>query len=180
MVVHRVVDQVWPTVRTDGPALCRYAPNAPRAVPRRCSSPLYSSGSSGSAPSVPLGLQLRVGLLEGVGDVLEEDQPEHDVLVLGGVHAAAQRVGHLPELGLVTGGDAVLGGHGAFTSGRSVRVGSASRPDGIASSRWTGSLAVGTRASVPLPELVGQDPQERVRLHPVHVVRALELVEHAD
>ena len=40
-------------------------------------------------------------LLEGVGDVLEEDQAEDDVLVFGGVHAAAQRVGHLPELGLV-------------------------------------------------------------------------------
>ena len=37
---------------------------------------------------VTLGLQLGVGLLEGVGDVLEEDQPEDDVLVLGGVHAA--------------------------------------------------------------------------------------------
>jgi len=42
-----------------------------------------------------------VQLLEGVGDVLEEDQVEDDVLVLGGVHAAAQGVGHLPELGFV-------------------------------------------------------------------------------
>ena len=48
-----------------------------------------------------LGLELGVLLLEGVGDVLEEDQAEDDVLVLGGVHAAAERVGHLPELGLV-------------------------------------------------------------------------------
>ena len=45
-----------------------------------------------------LGFELRVLLLEGVGDVLEEDQAEDDVLVLGGVHAAAERVGHLPEL----------------------------------------------------------------------------------
>ena len=43
-------------------------------------------------------------LLEGVGDVLEEHQAEHDVLVLGGVHAAAQRVGHLPELRFVADG----------------------------------------------------------------------------
>jgi hypothetical protein len=59
----------------------------------------------------PLGVEPRVLLLEGVGDVLEEDQPEHDVLVLGGIHAAAQRVGHPPELGLVTdgGGGAVRG-----------------------------------------------------------------------
>ena len=37
-------------------------------------------------------------LLEGVGDVLQEDQPEHDVLVLGGVHVAAELVGRRPEL----------------------------------------------------------------------------------
>ena len=37
-----------------------------------------------------------MALLEGVGDVLEEDQTEHDVLVLGGVQAAAQGVGHAP------------------------------------------------------------------------------------
>ena len=46
-------------------------------------------------------LQLRVGLLEGIGDVLEEDQAEDDVLVLGGVHAAPEGVGHLPQLGPV-------------------------------------------------------------------------------
>src|SRR5690606_39067283 len=40
-------------------------------------------------------------LLESVGNVLEEDQPEDDVLVLRRVHRAAERVGHLPELGLV-------------------------------------------------------------------------------
>ena len=42
-------------------------------------------------------LQLRVGFLERVGDVLEEDQAKDDVLVLGGVHAAAQGVGHAPH-----------------------------------------------------------------------------------
>ena len=30
------------------------------------------------------------------------------MLVLGGVHAAAQRVGHLPEFGLVAGGGAIV------------------------------------------------------------------------
>ena len=39
-----------------------------------------------------------VPLLEGVGDVLEEDQAEDDVLVLGRVHVAAQLVGGGPEL----------------------------------------------------------------------------------
>jgi hypothetical protein len=48
-----------------------------------------------------LGDEPRVVLLEGVGDVLEEDETQDDVLVLGRVHAAAQGVGHLPELGLV-------------------------------------------------------------------------------
>ena len=38
--------------------------------------------------------------LEGVGDVLEEDQAEDDVLVLGRVHVVAERVGGRPELGL--------------------------------------------------------------------------------
>ena len=48
-----------------------------------------------------LGYELGVMLLESVGDVLEKDQAEDNVLVLGGVHAAAQRIGHLPELGFV-------------------------------------------------------------------------------
>jgi hypothetical protein len=43
----------------------------------------------------------RVPLLEGVRDVIEEDEAEHDVLVLGSVHRAAERVGLLPELDLV-------------------------------------------------------------------------------
>ena len=40
--------------------------------------------------------ELRVLLLERVGDVLHEDQAEDDVLVFCGVHAAAKRIGHLP------------------------------------------------------------------------------------
>jgi hypothetical protein len=60
-----------------------------------------------------LGDQPGVLLLEGVGDVLEKDEPEHDVLVLGGVHAAAQRIGHLPELGFVAEGGGGVGLPGA-------------------------------------------------------------------
>ena len=56
---------------------------------------------------VHLGFELGVGFLEGVGDVLEEDQAEDDVLVLGGVHAAPQGVGHPPQLGPVVGDDGV-------------------------------------------------------------------------
>lgn len=37
-------------------------------------------------------------LLEGVGDVLQEDEVEDDVLVLGRVHVAAQLVRCQPEL----------------------------------------------------------------------------------
>jgi len=40
-----------------------------------------------------------VALGEGVGDVLEEDQPQHDVLVLGRIHVGAQGVGGPPEFG---------------------------------------------------------------------------------
>ena len=46
-------------------------------------------------------LRRRAELFEGVRDVLEEDQAEHHMLVFGRVHAAAQRVGHLPELLLI-------------------------------------------------------------------------------
>jgi hypothetical protein len=43
----------------------------------------------GVSALVLLGLKLGVLRLEGVGDVLEEDQAEDDVFVFGGVHAAA-------------------------------------------------------------------------------------------
>ena len=39
--------------------------------------------------------------LKGVGDVLEEDEAKDDVLVLGGIHAAPQGIGHAPIVGLV-------------------------------------------------------------------------------
>ena len=37
-------------------------------------------------------------LLEGIRDVLEEDQAEHDVFVLGSVHVGSQRIGGPPEV----------------------------------------------------------------------------------
>ena len=41
--------------------------------------------------------QLVAALVEGVADVLQEDQAEHDVLVLGRIHRRAQLVGRRPE-----------------------------------------------------------------------------------
>jgi hypothetical protein len=55
-----------------------------------------------------LSLELGVFGFEGVGDVLEEDQAEDDMLVLGCVHVVAQRVGGFPELGFVTEGGGSL------------------------------------------------------------------------
>ena len=63
-------------------------------------------GVSGVGALRLLGQQRGVLLFERVGNVLQEQQAEADVLVLGGVHAAAQRVGHLPELGFVADGGA--------------------------------------------------------------------------
>jgi hypothetical protein len=41
-------------------------------------------------------------LLEGVGDVLQEDEAEHHVLVFGRIHRAAEGICCLPEAGLET------------------------------------------------------------------------------
>ena len=63
--------------------------------------------------------QGRVLLLERVGDVLEEDEAEHHVLVLGRVHVAAHLVGRGPELLLEAEGLAVavlLDGLSPFTT----------------------------------------------------------------
>ena len=43
------------------------------------------------------GAELGVEFLEGVRNVFEEDQAQHHMLVLGGVHMAAQLVGGAPE-----------------------------------------------------------------------------------
>ncbi len=40
--------------------------------------------------------------LEGIGDVFQEDQPEGDMLVVAGLHVAAQFVGGLEQFGLET------------------------------------------------------------------------------
>ena len=52
--------------------------------------------------------------LEGVGDVLQEDEAEDDVLVFRGVHVVAELVGGEPELGL----EAEVGGGVFRRSGR--------------------------------------------------------------
>ena len=59
---------------------------------------------------VRLALEGGVALLEGVGNVFEEDEAEDDVLVVGGVHVAAKLVGGLPEGLLEAEVGAVLGG----------------------------------------------------------------------
>lgn len=38
--------------------------------------------------------------LEGIGDVLQEDEPERDVLVIAGLHVAAQLVSGLKKVSL--------------------------------------------------------------------------------
>ena len=52
------------------------------------------------------GHQLGMVLGEGLGDVLEEDQAEDDVLVLGGVHVVTELVGGEPEFGFEADGGA--------------------------------------------------------------------------
>jgi hypothetical protein len=45
-----------------------------------------------------LGPQIIAAALEAVGDVLEKQQPENDVLVLGGIDLSAQGVGGFPKV----------------------------------------------------------------------------------
>jgi hypothetical protein len=40
-------------------------------------------------------------LFESIRDVLQKDQTQDNMLVLGSIHAAAQRIGHLPQLLLI-------------------------------------------------------------------------------
>ncbi|CAN5721490.1 hypothetical protein BH23CHL3_BH23CHL3_06470 [soil metagenome] len=56
-------------------------------------------------------LEVAVSLIEGVGDVLEEDQPQNDVLVFGGVHVTAERISSPPQLGLFGAGQALRTRH---------------------------------------------------------------------
>ena len=68
------------------------ATSAPPAEPRRCWRRGTRRGLRGRRPAALLRVQVGVLRLEGVGDVLEEDQAEDDVLVLGRVHVVAQGV----------------------------------------------------------------------------------------
>ncbi len=59
--------------------------------------------------------QLGVVFVEGIGDVLEENEAEDDVLVFRSVHVVAQFVGGQPQLGLEPeGGSRLLGLRGGF------------------------------------------------------------------
>ena len=98
----------WPMVGCLAWAL-RWPQRASRGTQKMLTA-RYSSGSSGSAPGSCFAFQAGVPLLECVGDVLEEDQAEDDVLVLGCIHRAPQGVGHAPEFGLIPGSRALGGG----------------------------------------------------------------------
>ena len=103
---------------------------------------------------VLLALESGVHLLEGVRDVLEEDEPEDDVLVLGRIHRTAQRIGHAPKLGLVA-------GRGAM--GRSLRARGARRRS---RRRRLRSRAVALRLRTRCDEA-----RDNVRLPPAGVVQ---------
>jgi len=68
-------------------------------------------------------------LLEGIGDVFEEDEAEDDVFVFRRVHVVAQLVGGEPEFGLKADGG---GGLGGGSGGRSFRAGDGDRSEGNA------------------------------------------------
>src|SRR5665647_2777821 len=96
-VFHRAGDRLangWLT----GPLLEVHPASAPRD-PEDVGGAVFVDVFGVGAVSL-LGDQARVVLLERVRDVLEEDQAEDHMLVLAGVHVAAERVCRLPELGL--------------------------------------------------------------------------------
>jgi hypothetical protein len=68
-----------------------------------------------------VGIERGVFLLEGVRDVLQENETEDDVFVLGRVHVVAQLVGCLPELRLEPEHGAGL--RGSVATGRALLVG---------------------------------------------------------
>ena len=72
----------------------------------------------------PFGFETGVRLLEGVGYVFQEDETENDMLILRSVHAAAERVGHTPEFGLVAGCRALAIQPRAGLGGRRLRASS--------------------------------------------------------
>ena len=96
----------WPiSAASRGPG---WRPSAPRPAPRRRCGWCTRRGPRGTRVDAAFGMSRRLGvassasssrapLLEAVGDVLEEDEAEHDVLVLARLLVAAQRVGGVPE-----------------------------------------------------------------------------------
>ena len=48
--------------------------------------------------SIAFGDELLVALVKAVGEVLQEDEAQHDVLVFSGVEVAAQHVRRVPQL----------------------------------------------------------------------------------
>lgn len=68
------------------------------------------------------GGELRTARVEGVGDVLEKEQAEDDVFVLGGVHVGPQQVGGVPQPLLEAERGVGDGGHAAAV-GEAKKVG---------------------------------------------------------
>jgi hypothetical protein len=102
---HRVVDQL-----ADGALARLRLENRPARLGRHPEDALRAVlvGILGVGAFGFFGQQRGVLLLEGIGDVLQEQQAQADMLVLGGVHAAAQRIGHLPEPSFVANGGAAI------------------------------------------------------------------------
>ena len=101
--VGQLVDDAMAGIERDNPALKGVLPKdyARPALDKQRLGQLIDMISN-----IQVGDEGGMALLEGVRDVFEEDEAEDDVLVLGGVHAAAQGVGHLPELSFVANGGA--------------------------------------------------------------------------
>ena len=95
---HRVVDEG--ADRGLRGACLEMRPASLLRAPRRCWRPGTRRGPRGRRPLASVGLEFGVLRLERIADVLEEDQAQDDVLVLGRVHVVAQGVGGLPELAL--------------------------------------------------------------------------------
>ena len=69
-------------------------------------------GIFGVGALAALRFELGVFGLERVRDVFEKNQAEHDVLVLGRIHVAAEFVGSEPELGFEADVGGVIAGGG--------------------------------------------------------------------
>ena len=138
---HGVIHQLADRRLTSLPLQVR--PSRLGAVPRRCSR--QCTHPCLRRPLGPLGEHRGVAFLEGIGDVLKEYQAEHDMLVLGGVHAPAKGVGHPPEVGPVVGGGAAGGlrgcGHEAMLAPSAAWMGAPARCPASLGSRTLRALA---------------------------------------